>query len=258
MTASTAATHIPQRSPPAPGAGKRQFQRSAEAPGQAVPALATERNAAPTRHPPIGSDTAARLPCRYAWSAERLPGSQVLHLNNLILDHITGRSYRNNLALLLANQRPADRRGNRNLAFLDLCLVFSNQLVPDLVVGVDIDDGDRGAKNDLAGVGDARYINHLGRRQATLDVTDTRLDHALLLASGVVFGVLLQVSQLTRFGDGLGDLRAQYGFQVLELILKGLGALFCHRVLHIHNLSCRSCRQRTARSGPNFSAMQTA
>src|SRR5690554_676660 len=110
----------------------------------------------------------------------------------------------------------------------------------------------------LAGIGNGSHIDHLGRRQAALDVADACFHHALLLAGGMILGVLLQVSQLSRLGNGGGDLRTHHRLEVLELFLEGAGALNGHGILHAYNLSCRSCRRRTARSGPNFSAMQTA
>ncbi|MNP68219.1 hypothetical protein D3C76_1641450 [compost metagenome] len=75
----------------------------------------------------------------------------------------------------------------------------------------------------------------------------------------MVLGVFLEVAQFTRFGDGLGDLRAQYGLQVFQFIFQGASALDGHwKFTHALIPAWRSCRRRTVFSGPNLSASQIA
>ena len=50
-----------------------------------------------------------------------------------------------------------------------------------------------------------------------LDLLDAALDEALLLACGVVFGVLAQIAVRARLGDRLDDARALLGLEPLQL-----------------------------------------
>ena len=95
--------------------------------------------------------------------------------------------------------------------------------------------------------------------QAALDITDTRLDHALLLARGMVFSVLFEVTELARSADILAQFGTHYLGQVSVLLFQGARALNGHWVFdHALIPACRSCRRRTVFSGPNFSASQIA
>src|SRR5690606_15584415 len=95
--------------------------------------------------------------------------------------------------------------------------------------------------------------------QTALDVTDARLDHALLLAGSVVLGVFLEVTQLTRLGDRLAQRRTTHLGQVSQFFFQGARALDGHWVLgHAWIPAWRSCSRRTVFSGPNLSASQIA
>ena len=138
-------------------------------------------------------------------------------------------------------------------------LVVTDDLVGHGLVGLGVGDLHGGTEDHLAGVRQGGHVDHLGILQAPFDIADPRLDHALLFAGGVVLGVLLEVTQLTRLGDGLGDLRTQLGLEVLELVFQGTGALDGHGVLgHALTPACRSCSRRTVFSAPNFKASQMA
>src|SRR5690606_20735225 len=191
-----------------------------------------------------------------AWFAGR---SDMTHLDDLVLDHAAGGLDRHHVAFFLADQRPGDRRTHRQLALLDVRLVVADDLVAHLLVGLDIGDVHGGTEDHLAGMRDAGDVDDLSVLQASLDITDARLDHALLLARGVVFGVFLEIAQLARLGDGLGDLRTQHGLQMLEFIFQGASALDGHREFG-HDLipAWSSCKRRTVFSGPNLSASQIA
>src|SRR5690606_20018637 len=145
------------------------------------------------------------------------------------------------------------------LALLDVRLVVADDLVAHLLVGLDIGDVHGGTEDHLAGMRDAGDVDNLSVLQASLDITNARLDHALLLARGMVFGVFLEIAQLARLGDGLGDLRTQHGLQMLEFIFQGASALDGHREFG-HDLipAWSSCKRRTVFSGPNLSASQIA
>src|SRR6185312_304462 len=61
-----------------------------------------------------------------------------------------------------------------------------------------------------------------------LDLADAAFDETLLLARGVVFGVLLEVAVRARFCDRSDDTRAVDGFQLLQFRAQALGTGFGH------------------------------
>ena len=74
-----------------------------------------------------------------------------------------------------------------------------------------------------------------------LELLNPPLSKALLLSGRMVFGVLFQITVLTRFGDRLRDPRAIYLLEALKLLSKGLLALHCHgNAVHTAMLSCKS------------------
>ncbi|MCY1178671.1 hypothetical protein D9M73_190360 [compost metagenome] len=105
---------------------------------------------------------------------------------------------------------------------------------------------------------DGGDIDDVGIGQLGLDIADSRLGHTLLLAGSMVFGVFLQISQLSRFSDGLTDLRA-LGLEGFQFVFQGASALDGHRKFsHALIPAWRSCKRRTVFSGPNLSASQIA
>src|SRR6185312_2307774 len=93
-------------------------------------------------------------------------------------------------------------------------------------------------------------IYDLGVGKLHLDVFDASFDETLLLACGVVFRVLRQVTMAARLRDRLDDARTRLGLQPLELGAQRLGAARCHGCA-FHALSaslCRSCRRFTSTS----------
>ena len=73
--------------------------------------------------------------------------------------------------------------------------------------------------------GSARDVDDLGVREVRLDVLDAPFDEALLLARGVILGVLAQIAVRARLGDRLDDARPVLGLEALQLAAQALGAL---------------------------------
>jgi hypothetical protein len=95
---------------------------------------------------------------------------------------------------------------------------------------------DGGAEYDLTGARQLGHVDDLGIGQLGLDVFDAPLDKALLLARGVILGVLLQIAMGARLGDGLDDPRALDFLQMLQLGAQLLSASGCQRYLgHLRN-----------------------
>src|SRR3546814_15275317 len=85
-------------------------------------------------------------------------------------------------------------------------------------------------------------LDDLRMRQLSLELLDPAFDEALLLARGVVLGVLLQVAVRTRLGDRVDHRRALDRLAFVQLRAQALRALggqwCCHCFL---NSCCRSC-----------------
>src|SRR5690606_19504214 len=88
-----------------------------------------------------------------SWPARQRPASQMLDLDDFVLHDTTGGTDHHDLTLFLADHRPGNGRGDRDLAFLDLGLVLADDPIGHFLIGFDIGDGDRGAEDDLAGIG---------------------------------------------------------------------------------------------------------
>ena len=142
---------------------------------------------------------------------------------------------------------------------LEVSLILTHDLVSHAFIRLNVGELHGSAEDDLAGMGNGGDVDDHRILQATLDITDARLNHALLLASGMIFGVLLEIAQFTCLTDVLTEFRTHDLGQVSQLFFQGASALDGHRVF-IHALipACRSCSRRKAFSGPNLSASQIA
>src|SRR5260370_1113434 len=96
--------------------------------------------------------------------------------------------------------------------------------------------GDRAA----ASGGGQQGIDHLRAGELRLDVADARFDHALLVARGVVLGVLGKVAVRARLGDCLRDARTLDALQGLQLAAQQLRAAQGHGRLHETTGSARA------------------
>src|SRR5687767_8605245 len=109
------------------------------------------------------------------------------------------------VARRLADQGAGDRRVDRHEALANVGLVVADDLVADLGTTVDRREFDGRAEHHLAGVRQRSRVDDLRIREPLLDLLDAALDEALLLARGVVLGVLRKVAVRARLGDGADD-----------------------------------------------------
>ena len=90
-----------------------------------------------------------------------------------------------------------------------------------------------GAEHHLARIREAAGVDDLRGAELALDLADAPFDEALLLARGVILGVLRKIAVAARLGDGLDDIRARFGLQLLQLGAQRLGATHGHgRAFH--------------------------
>ena len=80
-----------------------------------------------------------------------------------------------------------------------------------------------------------RLFDDDGVLDLIVELGDLALVGGLLVAGGVVFGVLREVAVAARFRDALHDLRTLDGLQVLELLFGGLVAFLRHVKLICHD-----------------------
>lgn len=103
--------------------------------------------------------------------------------------------------------------------FFMSALVLADDAVGLLVLGFLVDDGDIGAEAHLL-AGHLGDVDHLGGGDDGFQLRDTALDEGLLLARGVVFGILGEIAMGTRLRDRTDHSRALLGLQDLQLFLK--------------------------------------
>src|SRR3546814_6734198 len=146
---------------------------------------------APACWPPKRSAAGSRKVAR-AMSAD------VADFDDLELACPAGRLDRHLVALVLADQRTRDRRRNRDLAVLDVGFQVTHDLVALLLAAVGVGQQHGRAEHDPGAGIERGDVDDLRMRQLSLELLDPALDEALLLARGVVHGVLLQVAVRTR------------------------------------------------------------
>src|SRR5208282_1974551 len=133
-------------------------------------------------------------------------------------------------ALLLADQRPRERRSNGDLALLGVRFGFADDLPHRLLVGILVDQRDGRAECDRV-AGKLRYVNDFGARELVLELGDAALVERLRLLRRVVLGVLREIAMGPRVGDLLDDAGPFDLLAVLEFSLKRRMALRGHRNL---------------------------
>src|SRR5262245_61175548 len=139
------------------------------------------------------------------------------------------------LALLLPDDRPADRRLVGELVLRRIRLGGADDVVLDRLFGGDVAQADVGADADDV-LRDLLLVDHARGQQALLELSDAVLEHRLLVLGVVVLGVLGDVSELACDPDAIGDLAPLLGREVVDLFLQLLVTLggedhFFHRGL---------------------------
>jgi cytochrome d ubiquinol oxidase subunit II len=164
------------------------------------------------------------------------PSGRTHHACSLLVDdlgNLVGASARRRrdfrlIAFFLADHGTGERRGHRNLAFFDVRLVFTDNLVGELLFRIDVDNRDRRAETDFLAA-QLADVDDVGARQLVVEFADASLDEALLLLGGVILGVFRKIAVRPRLGNGRNDIGPLHGFQHLEFSLKGGMAFGSHR-----------------------------
>src|SRR5690606_23968815 len=102
------------------------------------------------------------------------------------------------------------------------------------------------------------HVDQVGVRQLALQLLDAALDEALLLARGVVLGVLLEVAVGAGLGDGGDHFRPLHRLEVVKLLAQALGALERHGGSHDCSSLCSSCSDQTGPVPRNSSECTSA
>src|SRR5215510_9610404 len=143
---------------------------------------------------------------------------------------------------VLADQRAGQGRHDRDAAPGRLSLVGADDLVANLLAALVLEEHRRGERHPVAG---GWRVDDLGVSHFRFELDDPPLDEALLLAGGVVLGVLGEVAVGSRLGDGLGDGMPVHALEPVELVTQPLVAEARHRrALYGHAFSEPSANRR--------------
>src|SRR5262245_9893266 len=112
------------------------------------------------------------------------PRSAERDLDDLVRFGAARRIHLDAVALLLADERARDRRGDRDTAGMHIGLGFTDDLVDLLLFGVLVDECHGGPELDRRAVQFAD-VDDLGARDQALQLEDAALVHALLFLGGM-------------------------------------------------------------------------
>src|SRR6185437_7755924 len=140
-------------------------------------------------------------------------------------------------------------RRHRDHALLDVCLEVTHDLIGDRCTTVLILKVDDRPEHHLLARVEPRDINHLGRRQQSLQLGDAPFGETLQFTRRMVFGVFLQVAVGPCLGNRRDDARAIGGFQLFQFRAQAFGTGFGDRwTTHALSSLCNSCRLCTSPS----------
>src|SRR5581483_3038125 len=171
----------------------------------------------------------------------------VSHTHDVVAALAAGRVEFERVAFGLADQRARDRRRDRDAAVLDIRFQVADDLIDDAIATVFVLQFDSRAEHHTPARTESRDVDDFGVRQAELQFLDAAFQEALLLARGVVFGVLAQIAVCARFRNGRDDAWTFDGFQPFQFGAQPVRAGFGHGCsFHAFNPSCNSCRLTTS------------
>src|SRR3954453_12102572 len=152
-----------------------------------------------------------------------LPSLGCFDLEDLELHRAARGNDLDRLALLLADDRLADRRLVRELVLGRIRLGGADDAVLDRLLGVDVAQLHLGADRDDV-LGDVLLADHAGVAQPLLERGDAVLEQGLLVLRVVVLGVPGDVAELACDADAVGHLAALVVREILDLLLQLLVA----------------------------------
>jgi hypothetical protein len=127
--------------------------------------------------------------------------------------------------LLLAQQTLTDRARCQDFVVVRILGSWADQFERLVLIDIQISHGNAAAE-DHGVLGEAGLIDDERSRQFILGHSDLRLEHALVFAGGMVFGVLTQIAHLAGCRHPLGNLNH---FDVFHAIQFGLFLLIAFR-----------------------------
>src|SRR2546425_6598817 len=147
-----------------------------------------------------------------AWLAP--PGPRKVGLDHVERLLAAGQLGRDPVTHALADERAGQRRQHRDLALRGLGLVGADDPVAVLPAALVLEEHRRGEGDALPLGG---RIDDLGGADLGLELGDAALGEGLLLARGVILGVLAEVAVRPRLGDGFRDRGAFDALEPLQL-----------------------------------------
>jgi integron integrase len=176
----------------------------------------------------------------------------VAHVDDLVALDAAGGLDLDRVAGVLADEGAGDGGADEDAALLDVGFVLADDLPRRRGAGLVLDVDGR-AEDDAAVGMDVLRVDDLRVGELGLDVADTRFYEPLVVARGLVLGVLREVAVRARLGDGLRGLGALDVLELLQLGAQELGAAQGHGGLHListagsalawRRRACRSCRR---------------
>src|SRR5712691_2225187 len=142
-----------------------------------------------------------------------------LDLEDLVLHGAARGRDLDGLALLVTDDRAADRRLVRQLELRRIRLRRADDVVLDRLLRIDVSQAHLRAHRDDV-LCDLLLLDHARGGEALLELRDPRLEHRLLVLGVVVLRVLGDVAELAGDFDPLGDLAPLLGREVLDLGLQ--------------------------------------
>src|SRR5207237_5070174 len=176
-------------------------------------------------------------PAPEAWRAARprLLGPDEVDFEDLEGFRAGGQLRGDTVAHALADQRARERREDGDAAFRRIGLVGADDPVADLFAGFVLEPHGGRERHAITA---ARRVDDLRAVHLALQVVDAPLDERLLLARGVVLGVLRQIAVRPLLGDGLDEAGARDSLETVELVPQPREARSRHRrALHRHALT---------------------
>jgi hypothetical protein len=125
----------------------------------------------------------------------------------------------NLVAGLLAEQAAPNGRRSGDHALGDVSVLAGHQLIRDLLILLEIKDGERGSQPSAVG-GNLRKVDHGEFAHSLAQLSDPRIHKGLAFLGGVKLGVFLEIAMRARLQDLLGQLIAQLVFERVDLVLQ--------------------------------------
>src|SRR5262245_13121022 len=159
------------------------------------------------------------------------------------LEHVerlgaAGELRRHRVSFPLADERAREGRQDRDTPAGGLGLVGADDLIANLLAALSFEEDGRAERDPVPG---GRWIDDLGIADLGLKLADPPFHEALLLASGMILGVLAEIAVGTSLGNRLDDGGPLDPLEAVQLLSEALEPRTRHRGPldgHRPNLPC--------------------